>query len=220
MNSLSHLLPASIHWWVLGAVLVFWCVGAYNRLVRQRSAALVAYAALDAALGKQVDYVKSRVAAEGAAPHEGADEHKAPAVAAPGGNSDTLLAAAAQTAAMMAVARQKPLEPAAIEALATAVKVLLVAWESRFPGEAVGFDTDGVLSRPAPLGNGPGAKAAGDAAGTAAPASLAWPEPTAATEITRGQFNLSVLQYNRAISQFPAVLIAWLFRLQRAAPLL
>ena len=37
-------LPDSIYWWIAGALLLFWFVGANNRLMRLRSAALVAYA--------------------------------------------------------------------------------------------------------------------------------------------------------------------------------
>jgi LemA protein len=49
---------------------------------------------------------------------------------------------------------------------------------------------------------------------------MAWPEPSAAAEIARSQFNLAVEQYNAAIVQFPALLVAWMVRLRPAAPLL
>ncbi|HYP83500.1 lema family protein [Variovorax sp.] len=235
MNGLTQLIPASFHWWVVGAVLVFWFVGAYNRLVRMRSAAQAAYTALDSALNRQIDYVKARVgqARDGAAEGRSGGGDAPPAGslnAVPEGAggaaldldaANSLWAAAAQTSAMMGVARLKPLDPVSIAALGTALDVLLQAWERLFPGEAVRFDAEGSLSRPAPLGGA--ALASVDAAGAESsglPSSLAWPEPSAATEITRGQFNLLVLQYNRAIGQFPAVLVAWAFRLQRAAPLL
>jgi LemA protein len=48
---------------------------------------------------------------------------------------------------------------------------------------------------------------------------FAWPEPSAAAEIARGQFNLAVTSYNRSIGQFPALIVAWALRLRRAAPL-
>ncbi len=43
-------LPDSLAGWIVVAVLLFWFVGAYNRLVRLRASVLQAYAALDAAL--------------------------------------------------------------------------------------------------------------------------------------------------------------------------
>ncbi|MDM0045005.1 lema family protein [Variovorax dokdonensis] len=206
MSDLRELIPASFGWWLAGAVLIFWFVGAHNRLVRLRSAALVAYGALDAALARQVDYARSRVA----------DDANLDAGSA-------LVAAAAQTSAMMSAARQKPLEPNGVEALGTALTVLLDAWERIFPGEAVSFDAEGTLSRPASLASS--VREVGTLPGdplefSATSPPLAWPEPSAAAEIARAQFNLAVSRYNRAISQFPAMLIAWAFRLHRAAPLL
>jgi LemA protein len=49
---------------------------------------------------------------------------------------------------------------------------------------------------------------------------IAWPEPSAAAEIARSQFNQAVGHYNAAIAQFPALLVAWAVRLRPAAPLL
>ncbi len=71
------------------------------------------------------------------------------------------------------------------------------------------FEADGTLARPAQQPALPGA-----------PEPIAWPEPSAAAEIARNQFNLAVKLYNAAISQFPAVLVAWAVRLRPAAPLL
>ena len=46
---------------------------------------------------------------------------------------------------------------------------------------------------------------------------LGWPEPTALIEIARDRFNQAVTHYNASISQFPAVLLAWVFRWRAAA---
>jgi hypothetical protein len=232
VSSLRELIPASFAWWLGGAVLVFWFVGAHNRLVRLRSAALVAYGALDAALSRQVDYVRSRAsaalatsagAAQDAPPaSQGAEvtDDARPAPRMDPGALNSLLAAAAQTAAMMASARQKPLEPPGIEALGTALSVLLTAWERLFPGEAVSFDAEGTLSRPVPLLQASNGTVGDESAPPSDSPTLAWPEPSASAEIARAQFNLAVAHYNRAIGQFPAFFIAWAFRLRRAAPLL
>ena len=89
-------MPDSLLWWILGAVALFWFIGAYNRIVRLRSGALQAYAALDAALVRQLDFVQSRMA-EGAAtvqvPHGASGEDAA------------LQASAAQLVTLLAIRR-------------------------------------------------------------------------------------------------------------------
>ena len=44
-------------------------------------------------------------------------------------------------------------------------------------------------------------------------------EVSGVAEIARSQFNLAVRNYNEAIVQFPALLVAWAVRLRPAAPL-
>ncbi len=56
-----NLLPEGWPWWIGGALALFWFVGAYNRLVRLRSGALQAYATLDAALVRQLEFVQARM---------------------------------------------------------------------------------------------------------------------------------------------------------------
>ena len=195
-------LPDSIYGWVCGALLLFWFVGANNRLMRLRSAALVAYAALDAALVKQLDYVQTRstraLAASGVAKQDVNIE-------------SSLLSSVAQMTAMLAVTRLHPLEPSRIASLGTALHVMLNAWERMYPGEVLRFDAEGTLSMPVPL--------SGEVAAVPLASPFAWPEPSAAAEIARGQFNDAVGAYNRAIGQFPALIVAWAFRLRRASPL-
>jgi hypothetical protein len=195
--------PESIYWWAAGALLLFWFVGAHNRLMRLRSAALIAYAALDAALVKQLDYVQAR--STRALAGSGVERHDA-------AGQSSLLSAVAQMSAMSAVTRLRPLDPSRIGALGTSLHVLLNAWERMYPGEVLSFDAEGTLSRPAPL---PGEPLPPETP----PSPFAWPEPSAAAEIARGQFNLAVANYNRAIGQFPALVVAWALRLRRAAPL-
>ena len=204
-------LPDSLAGWLVTAVLLFWFVGAYNRLVRLRAAVLQAYATLDAALRKQLDFVQASITAS------------APKDAPPGSLSSSvapLQAAATQLASVLGATRLRPLDPGAMAALATALQVLINAWQRQHPDAAVTvFDSDGTLSRPAPLlsaGIGAGTEAA--LPGAVEP--MAWPEPSASAEIARSQFNVAVGQYNAAIVQFPALLVAWLVRLRPAAPLL
>ncbi|RYY65900.1 MAG: lema family protein [Comamonadaceae bacterium] len=187
--------------WGLVALLLFWFVGAHNRLVRLRSAAMQAYGALDALIVRQIDYVQTQSAQRSA-------RDDAPSAS----ETASLLAANAQLLAVLDATRARPLEPPAIAALGTALHVMLAAWERLHPEAVIAFAADGTLSRPAPLQPTP---AAVDAL-----TPLGWPEPTALTEIARAQFNQAVTTYNAAIGQFPAVLLAWVFRWRSAAPVL
>lgn len=179
--------PDSLAFWIGCALLLFWFVGAYNRMVRLRSAAFQAYAILDAALLRQLEFVQANAAV----------------------GAESLLAATTQLTTLLAATRMRPLDPERIDALGTALNVMLSAWQRLHPDDVVSFDAEGTLSRPAPL------KGVDEA-----PSSpflsrfIAWPEPSAAAEIARGQFNTAVAQYNAAIRQFPPVLIAWITRLQ------
>lgn len=192
-------LPPELPWWIAAAVLLFWFVGAYNRLVRLRSAALQAYATLDAALARQLEFVQARALAA-----DDAVFGRGPIM--------QLHATALQLTTLLGATRQRPLDPERMAALATALHVMLAAWQRIFPDEVVSFDADGMLSRPVPLGG---------VAIDASPAlgAIAWPEPSAAAEIARGQFNQAVRQYNAAAGQIPAVLVAWVMQLRRAAEL-
>ncbi|RYF69945.1 MAG: lema family protein, partial [Comamonadaceae bacterium] len=118
-----------------------------------------------------------------------------------------------QLLAVLDATRSRPLEPAAVAALGTALHVMLTGWQRLHPDAVIAFAADGTLSRPAPLQHTPE-----DAHAAVAP--MGWPEPTALIEIQRDQFNQAVAQYNAAIHQFPAVLLAWVFRWRSAAPLL
>ncbi|MDM0039752.1 lema family protein [Variovorax sp. J22G21] len=199
-----HLLPDNWPLWVGAALVLFWFVGAHNRLMRLRSVALQAYATLDAALLRQLDFVQGQ-AAQAEPVADGAGDASAAA---------SLRAATGQLTTMLAATRLHPLDPQAVAALGTALRVLLAAWQRLHPEAGLSFDADGTLSRPAPLGG------RREAASHPSAEPIVWPEPSAAAEIARGQFNLAVAQYNTAVGQFPALLVAWAFRLRRAAPLL
>ncbi|RZL43333.1 MAG: lema family protein [Variovorax sp.] len=212
-------LPESFGYWIGLAVLLFWFVGAYNRLVRLRSATLQAYAALDAALVRQLDFVQAQAVAtlaahaDAAAPSEGSgddrpadgtSEEGAPAPAAttvPGPAAYvSLKATTTQLSTQLAATRLRPLDPQRMAALDTALHVMLGVWQTLHPDAVVRFATAAV-----------GEEAAG--------LPIAWPEPSPDAEVARGRFNLAVANYNGAIRQFPAVLVAWVMRMHRAAPL-
>jgi len=192
-------LPDSLPYWIGGALALFWFVGAYNRLMRLRSAALSAYAILDAALARQLEFVLARSAQ---------DEEPSAVQAAPGAS---LQAAANQLSTLMTTTRLRPLDPASVAAMSTAMHVMVSAWQRLYPDAVVSFEADGTLSRPATL--------EGKDESSEGSVPIAWPEPSAAAEMARSQFNLAVGRYNAAITQFPALLVAWIMQLKPAAPL-
>ncbi|WP_237288448.1 LemA family protein [Variovorax sp. PAMC 28711] len=197
-------LPDSLVSWIVAALLLFWFVGAYNRLMRLRSAALQSYATLDAALVRQLEFTQAESSA--------AEESAGDAAGEDASTRASLRAATAQLTTLLAGTRLQPLDPERIAALGTALRALLSAWQRQHPDSMVSFDADGMLSRPAPLG--------GIDEAPSANMPIAWPEPSAAAEIARSHFNLAVRAYNQGIGQFPALLVAWIMRLRPAAPLL
>ncbi|MGJ7525787.1 lema family protein [Variovorax sp. GB1P17] len=199
------LLPESLASWIVIAVLLFWFVGAYNRLVRLRATVLQAYATLDAALSKQLDFVQASITAE--LPAEAPANELLSSIA-------PLQAATTQLATLLGATRLHPLDAGGMAALATALQVWIGAWQRKHPDAVTIFEADGTLSRPAQLQPG------SVAAAPSAIEPIAWPEPSAAAEIARHQFNIAVRHYNAALTQFPALLVAWAVRLRPAAPLL
>jgi LemA protein len=172
--------------WILAAVALFWGVGAYNRLVRLRSDAKVAFNALDAELQKQVQLVLACIPPE---------EEQAPSQFA-GGSAfwGGLQGAAAQLSASLASAKSRPLDPERIAALGAAQEVLSTAWERAERDDAH------------------------DLAGPRLPenSSSERMQLVRMTQAATEHFNHAVIQYNGAIAQFPAVLLAWLFGFQPA----
>ena len=169
--------------WAIAAVLLFWTVGAYNRLMRLRAEANSAFASVEAELTRQVELVHSQLPPP--EPTQPAPlEHLEPVSFWSG-----LHAAAGQLSATLAAARSKPLDREGIEALSAAQEVLGMAWERAARDDAHDLAgprlPDTVLLRRAQL----------------------LLQAHAATET----FNAAVGRYNEAIDQFPALVLAWLF---------
>lgn len=177
-------MESSLLAWVVVAVLVFWSVGAYNRLVRLRSQANSAFAALEAELARQVALVHAVVPAD--------DHHQASQFEGGSAFWGGLQGAAAQLAASLASAKAKPLDPERIAALGAAQEVLATAWDHAERDDA--HD----LAGPRLPENLSGERV----------------QLVRMTQAATEQFNLAVTQYNAAISQFPAILLAWLFGFQ------
>jgi LemA protein len=175
-------MSGSVAVWVLWAVLLFWALGAYKRLVRLRAQAIAAFAPLDAQFGLHVALVKNSFSK--------ADSDLAPAVEA------GLVGAALQFESSMQVARAYPLDTLAMRALQTAYETLGTSWVR--------------------LRNSPP-----DLAGERLPEALQqqWEHLSLNTDTARAEFNQRVQDYNAAIGQFPARLLARIFRFRLAPKL-
>ena len=177
-------MTSSLLYWGLAALLLFWAVGAYNRLVRLRSEANATFAAFDTELGRQIELAQQCLPAGIAHPVSQFD----------GGSTfwAGLEGAAMQLGASLAQARARPLDPGRIAALDAALEVLGMAWERVERDDAHDLAGPRLPARV-----------------TAERAQLAR-QAHAAGEA----FNQAVLRYNEAIAQFPAVLLAWVFDFQ------
>jgi LemA protein len=172
--------------WVSIAVLVFWAVGAYNRLVRLRSDANSAFAALEAELGRLVALVVACLPPE--------EEHSASQFDGGSAFWGGLQGAAAQLAASLAAAKARPLDPDRIAALGAAQEVLEAAWERAERDDAHDLA---------------GARLPENVTGERA-------QLARQVHVCVGHFNQAVARYNAAIDQFPAAFLAWLFGFKAA----
>lgn len=166
-------------------MVLFWSVGAYNRLVRLRSDAITAFGALEAILQRQIELARGSLP-ESAEPS---------GLTRPGDLLDGVTAlwaglrgAAMQFAASLAAMRPRPLDPRVAAALTEAHDVFSMAW-LRVHQEAH------------------------DLAGAPVPEALwlQWQHMVMQAGSARQDFNDAVSRYNDAIAQFPALLLAWLF---------
>lgn len=98
--------------WLAPAVFVFWCVGAYNRLVRLRAEVKACFGSVDAEWRHHLELAQSLPG-----------DHDGQAI------WSHVIAANAQLATSLAAARVKPLDPQGIAALQAASEVLAMAWE-------------------------------------------------------------------------------------------
>ncbi|MFD0668110.1 LemA family protein [Ramlibacter sp. MAHUQ-53] len=166
--------------WLLPAVLLFWSVGAYNRLVRLRGEVKSAFASVEAEFQRHLQL------AQDLPPDDGEDPARARGSAPVWAQ---VRAATDQLASTLAGARARPLDPQGIEALRTATDVLAMAWDRAEREDA--HDLGGPRL--------PETHAAVRA------------QVLAQVQAATQQFNDAVTRYNRAIAQFPAVLLAWVF---------
>jgi LemA protein len=178
-------MTAMIAFWLALALLLFWALGAYNRLVRLRGQVKSSFEPVDQRLGQVLDLLTPGVVAE---PQE-------EPVDKPIADSDGLYAAATQLTQSLRMARKHPLDANAVAAFKTAFDTMHVAWQRH---QADGDGRSDPQS-PTPLLD-----------------QRSWDDHTQLAREAMETYNQTVLAYNGAIGQFPAILLAYLFGFRAA----
>lgn len=183
----------SVLFWLFLAVLIFWALGAYNRLVRLRAAVISAFTGVESRLNHALSLVAERASLQ--APAAAAPAENSPDTAQPPpepGLLEGLQGAATQLEVALRVARRSPLHALSTAALRTASATLQTAWE-RLRSDAAPVEL--------------------------APNQRAWEDHWQATREAIATFNTAVHAYNRAIAQFPAGVLAYFFGFRAAEDL-
>jgi len=176
--------------WITPAFALFWAVGAYNRLVRLRGQAIAGFVVLDGHLSQYIAIVDEHLktaSCRALAPASATPRDANPATA-----WAALHGARSQFEASLRVARKQALDAGAMAALQTALATLQMSW-SRVR-TACRDDQDPL----APMGERP------------------WAENTQNANHARAEFNRAVEAYNAAVTQFPALVLAYLFSFRPA----
>jgi LemA protein len=155
---------------LLAATTVFWCVGLYNRLMRLRARALDALGSVEKNLRSYISLIQVQFPDEEGSyiPMEWAG----------------LVSRVKQLDGLCRVARNAPLQPLQLSALAQTLEAIEAEW---------------TLLRDQPA----------DLAGPTMPEAMQklWDEAAQKVHTARGGFNQIVERYNEALHQFPASLV-------------
>jgi LemA protein len=167
-------MTASVMIWVMWAVLLFWALGAYKRLLRLRALVVAAFEPLETHFANHVTLVLSSF---------GSDEAALLPPAQAG-----LVGAVLQFDSAIKVASTQPLDVLTMRALQTAYETLNTSWlrVCNEPPDLAGSPMPEVLQRQ-------------------------WEHVSVNAGLVRAEFNARVQDYNAAIRQFPASVLAWVF---------
>jgi LemA protein len=178
--------------WLVLALLVFWCVGLYNRVMRIRARGLDAFGSIEKYLRTFGMLVQTHIAG-------GVDLHS-PAVSGSTANIPDAWARLVNNVlaleAAYKVARSMPLTQEPLSRLAAAIAAVQTEWQ---------------VLRDEPA----------DLAGSPVPDAMRqqWEEASVKLQSARDAFNQIMARYNEALHQFPARLVVAIMGFQRAAVL-
>lgn len=168
--------------WLLGAVVLFWAVGAYNRLVRLRAQVLQAFQPVDARLAQCITLLQER------APLAFDPQRTQPLLVLSTSTLwGSLQAACTQFDVALRVVRRQVFDAEAMAALHTAHTTLL-DWWGRLTAEC--------STQPEML---------------PAPWRSAWADNQRQADDLIAAFNQAVRAHNAAVDQFPALVLARAF---------
>ena len=177
--------------WISLALLVFWALGAYNRLVRLRAQVKQQFGPLESVLLAYQEVVQQAVSAAAAAPQLWDTP----------GNSDLghslwtrLQVAAGLSTVAISRMQSHTLEKDSAQALHDAAAELQDAWAALIHPDAYYIHIPQTLKQ-------------------------RWLELDLLVQPELTRFNAAILEYNQAIAQYPAALLAKLFQFQPATPL-
>jgi LemA protein len=176
---------------LLGAILVFWALGAYNRLVRLRAQVAQQFGPLEAVLMNYQELVHQAVTAAATAPQLWATSM------APDMGTDHLTrlqVAASLSTVAMARMQSHPLEADSIKALQDAASELQDAWAALIHPDVYHISVPDALQQ-------------------------RWLELDLLVTPELQRFNAAIQDYNQAIAQYPAALLAKLFQFRPATVL-
>lgn len=213
--------------WIAVSLTAFWALGAYNRLMRLRTAVVQAFGGLDAHMLRLLALL-GEVAAARASDRSLDRTRDVPTAAASAGDRMAALeGAAVQFSASLAVARARPLHADALAALVSARSVLEACWAAAMD-EKVGLPGQ-IVAAPAEAagGAGHGSAEVDDASGArpvdksaaiyaVQPLQIRWSENMTHANHAIEAFNEAVRQYNEAVAQFPTSVLARLFGFKAA----
>lgn len=178
--------------WLFLAVLVFWCVGLYNRVMRIRARGLDAFGSIEKHLRPFATLVQTHIAGgvELQSPLAGSPGPEIPEAWVPLANNVLALESAYK------VARSMPLTQEPLSRLAAAITAVQAEWQ---------------VLRDEPA----------DLAGSPVPDAMRqqWEEAWVKLQSARDAFNQIMARYNEALQQFPARLVVASMGFQRAGVL-
>ncbi len=170
--------------------MLFWALGAYNRLTRLRSTVVQAFGAVDAHLVRLMALLGEFDAVQG---RNHSSHHPEQSVLLEPAKMAALRGAATQMGASLAVARSQPLQRDTLAALTAARSVLDATWRT------VVTEADG-----------PGVQE------MLAPWCQRWEEHRVQIDLAVQVINNAAQQHDAAIHQFPARVLAWIFGFKAA----
>jgi LemA protein len=183
----------SVTVWLALAVLLFWAMGAYNRLGRLRLQRLQAFAVLDGLLRQYPVLLNTAWPSPQVRLAQGDERPVSGEVSA----AWAALAVAVESLAVLPKGTHvSSLNGTPIETVCAALDAVAQAWTRL---QALPPDQIGPVLAPTLV--------------------LQWTQLGAQTDAARSEFNQRVVNYNEAIQQFPALLLAWVLGFKPAQPI-